>query len=44
MSITIHYIAINEYVPNSEYHGSGMHLSDVIFLPNIFFDSDCIEG
>ncbi len=39
LSITIHHIAINEYVPNSEFHGSGMHLSNGIFLPNIFFGS-----
>ncbi len=44
LSITIHHIAINEYAPNSEYHGSGMHLSNDIFLPNTFFDTDCIEG
>ncbi len=37
LSITTHHTAVNESVPNSEYHGSGMHLSNGIFLPNIFF-------
>ncbi len=32
LSFMIHH---KEYVPNSEYHGSGMHLANDIFLPNI---------
>ncbi len=39
LSITTHHTAVNESVPNSEYHGSGMHLSNGIFLLDIFFDS-----